>query len=193
MKSLNHNDIEFPSYSNDFNLLQKKKLQYFDENPHGLLNKGKIHNKSKSKKSDISVKKKQSSINQSHNTNNQNDNNKDSKDNPLDEDNDINNSTESKKVKKKVIILSDSMLKYNNGFGISGNIKQCNVSSKAISCAKISSMQNNAKPSLEEEPDHFVLHVGTNDHSSKDTSEITASKIISIAKTIKNDKHDITV
>ena len=45
------------------------------------------------------------------------------------------------------------------------------------------------KPSVRSSPDHFILHVGTNDLSSEKSSEEIARSIIDLATSIKNEKH----
>ena len=74
-----------------------------------------------------------------------------------------NGNNHSKGNRKKVIILSDSMCKDLNGWDLSQKIKQnASVSLKSISGARTSCMEDYSKPSLRENPDHFILHVGTN-------------------------------
>ena len=49
------------------------------------------------------------------------------------------------------------------------------------------------KPSLRNPPDHFILHVGTNDLSSDKSPHETAESIINLACQLKNEKHDLSV
>ena len=54
-------------------------------------------------------------------------------------------------------------------------------------------MEDYMKPSLRNPPDHFILHVGTNDLSSEKCSlEITES-IINLTCRLKNEIHDVNV
>ena len=54
-------------------------------------------------------------------------------------------------------------------------------------------MNNYVKPSLRSNPDHFILHVGTNDLLSDKSSEEIARSIIDLATSIKNEKHDVSI
>ena len=49
------------------------------------------------------------------------------------------------------------------------------------------------KPSLRSTPNHFILHVGTNDLNSNQTSEFIAKKIVDLATSIKNNQNDVSV
>ena len=49
------------------------------------------------------------------------------------------------------------------------------------------------KPSLRNPPDHFILHVGTNDLSSEKCSMEIAKSIINLACRLKNEIHDVSV
>ena len=51
---------------------------------------------------------------------------------------------------------------------------------KAFSRATVSCMENYMKPSLRNPPDHFILHVGTNDLSCEKSSMET-DKIMDLA------------
>ena len=46
-------------------------------------------------------------------------------------------------------------------------------------------MKNYMKPSLRNTPNHFILHVGTNDLNSNQTSEVIAKEIVDLATSIK--------
>ena len=49
------------------------------------------------------------------------------------------------------------------------------------------------KPSLRNFPDHFILHVGTNDLSSEKSSMEIAESIINLACQFKNEMHEVSV
>ena len=68
------------------------------------------------------------------------------------------------KTQKLVIILDDSMVKHINGWEISKCVQSdCKVYVKQFSGARTKCMKDYIKPSLPENPDYFILHVGTND------------------------------
>ena len=54
-------------------------------------------------------------------------------------------------------------------------------------------MHDYVKPSVRSSPDHFILHVGTNDLSSNKSPEQIARSIIDLAASIKNEKHDVSI
>ena len=49
------------------------------------------------------------------------------------------------------------------------------------------------KPSLRENPDHFVLHIGTNDLNSDRLPELIANSITDVSSSLKNDSHDVSI
>ena len=49
------------------------------------------------------------------------------------------------------------------------------------------------KPSLRENPDYFVLHVGTNDLNSDRSPELIAKSIADVGSSLKNDSRDVSI
>ena len=64
---------------------------------------------------------------------------------------------------------------------------------KKFSGATVSCMEDYMKPSLRNPPDHFILHVGTNDLSSVKSPHEIAESIMNLACQLKNEKHDVSV
>ena len=96
--------------------------------------------------------------------------------------------------KKSVVILGDSMTKLLNGWDMAKKIQtNCKVFIKTFSGATVSCMEDYMKPSLRNPPDHFILHVGTNDLSSDKSPHEIAESIINLACQLKNEKHDVSV
>ena len=58
--------------------------------------------------------------------------------------------------KKNVIILGDSIIKHVNGYDVAGKLNNCKVFVKSFSGAKVRCLKDHMKPSLRENPDHFV-------------------------------------
>ena len=54
-------------------------------------------------------------------------------------------------------------------------------------------MKDYAKPSLRENPEHFILHVETNDLDSNRSPELIANLIVDVACLLKNESHDVSV
>ena len=86
------------------------------------------------------------------------------------------------------------MEKYLNGWEMSKKLNaNCKVFVKTFSGARTTCMHNYVKPSGRSSPDHFILHVGTNDLSSEKPPEERATSIIDLATLIKNEKHDVSI
>ena len=64
---------------------------------------------------------------------------------------------------------------------------------KTFSGAKTTCMNDYVKPLVRSSPDHFILHVGTNDLSSDKSPEEIARSNIDLATSIKNEKHDVSI
>ena len=86
------------------------------------------------------------------------------------------------------------MVKYLNGWEMSKKLNaDCKVFVKTFSGAKTTCMNDYVKPSVRSSPDHFFLHVDTNDLSSDKSSEEIARSIIDFATSVKNEKHDVSI
>ena len=66
---------------------------------------------------------------------------------------------------KSVVILGDSMIKHLNGWEMSKKVNNpgCKIYVKHFARAKTICMKDYMQPSLRNAPNHFILHVGTND------------------------------
>ena len=54
-------------------------------------------------------------------------------------------------------------------------------------------MKGYVKPSLRSTSNHFILHVGTNDLNSNQTSEVIAKEIADLATSLENNQHGVSV
>ena len=72
-------------------------------------------------------------------------------------------SNKEQKKRKSVVILGDSMVKHLNGWEMSKKIKNCKVYVRSFPGAKVQCMDDYKKPSIRDEPDHFIVHFKTND------------------------------
>ena len=61
---------------------------------------------------------------------------------------------------------------------------ECKIYVKSFPGAKTSCMKDYVKPSLRSTPNHFILHVGTNDLNSNQTSEVIAKEIVDLATSL---------
>ena len=95
--------------------------------------------------------------------------------------------------KKSVIILRETMTKLLNGSEMAKKIQSnYKIYVKTFSGAAVSCMEDYIKPSLKNPPDHFILHVGTNDLSSEKCSMEIAESVINMACRLKNEIHDVS-
>ena len=93
-----------------------------------------------------------------------------------------------------MVILGDSMTKLQNGWEIAKRIQSnCKIYVKTFSRATVSCMVEQMKPSLRNLPDHFILHVRTNDLSSEKCSGEIAEPIINLACRLENEIRDFSV
>ena len=76
------------------------------------------------------------------------------------------------KKQRLVIILGSSMVKYINGWEIFKLLdSDCKLYVKQFSAARSNCVKDYIKPSLRENPDHFILRIGTNDFNTKRSSQ----------------------
>ena len=104
-----------------------------------------------------------------------------------------NNVNKSDTAEKNVVILGDSIVKHVNGWEIAKKLPNCKVYAKSFSSAKVRCMKDYLKPSLRQNPDHVVLHVGTNDLDSDKDPELIAKSIADLASTVKKDTCEVTI
>ena len=64
---------------------------------------------------------------------------------------------------------------------------------KSFSGAKIRDMQDYVKPTLRENPDQIIVHVGTNDLASNKRPEQIAESIIGVTTSLKSDISNVLV
>ena len=99
------------------------------------------------------------------------------------------------KIKKTVYILGDSMIKKLNGYLLTKKIKHKHlVKVRAFSGAKVSCMRDYANPTLRDiNPEHIILHVGTNDLTSEKTASQISRSIIELGTSLKNDTNTVSI
>ena len=65
---------------------------------------------------------------------------------------------------------------------------------KSFSRAKIKDINDYIKPALREDPNHFILHIGTNDLTSASKSEeLIAEEILELALKLKSETHKVSI
>ena len=98
-----------------------------------------------------------------------------------------------RKKEKSDIILGGSIVKHINGWEISKRLLQCKVYIKYFPCAETRCMKNYLKPSLCQNPSHFILHMVTSDLKSVKSSKARANEIMNIAISLEIEAHNVTL
>ena len=75
---------------------------------------------------------------------------------------------------------------------MSKKIKNCKVYVRSFPGAKVQCMDNYKKPSIRNEPDHFIVHVGTNDLNSEVPSKSIPESIVDLTMSLKTDSNDVS-
>ena len=98
-----------------------------------------------------------------------------------------------KSKRNSVIIIGDSMIKHTNGWEIAKKLKpECKVFVRNFPGATTQCMADYMKPSIRAKPNHFILHVGTNDLNSNRPPDEIATAIIDLASELKSEKSGIS-
>ena len=113
--------------------------------------------------------------------------------NPKSESKRITRKSNDSKTQKLVIILGNSMVKQVNGWEISKRLQSdCKIYMKQFSGARTKCMKDYMKASLKENPDHFILYLGTNGLNMEKSRELVKS-IFDLATALKGDSCDVSV
>ena len=105
------------------------------------------------------------------------------------------NENRNNKNKTNVYILDVIIVKNLNGYLLTWKIKHKHlVKVSSFSEAKISCMTDHVKPTLRDiNPDHIILHAGTNDLRSENKANQISKATIDLAASLKNDDNTVTV
>ena len=99
-----------------------------------------------------------------------------------------------KSKRDSVIILGDSMIKHTNGWEIAKKLKpECKVFVRNFPGATTQCMADYMKPSIRAKPNHFILHVGTNDLNSNRPPDEIVKAIIDLASGLKSEKSGVSI
>ena len=87
------------------------------------------------------------------------------------------------------------MVKKLNGFLLTRKLNhKCLVKVRPFNSAKVRCMHDHVKPTVRDfDPDHIILHRGTNDLNSVRTSSQIAREVIDLANSLKSDKNKISI
>ena len=94
-----------------------------------------------------------------------------------------------------MFILGDSMVKKLNGFLLTRKLKRkCLVKVQTFSSAKVRCMHDRVKPTVQDfNPEHIILHCGTNDLNSEQTASQIARFNIELALSLKSKDNKISI
>ena len=104
-----------------------------------------------------------------------------------------NNNHESKSVKKKVFILGNSIIKHVKSYSLSKSLGNCKVYVKDFPGARVRCMQDYVRPTIRENPDHVIIHVGTNDLTTNIPTEKVTESIINLASSLKSNSFNVAI
>ena len=104
-------------------------------------------------------------------------------DNPLKQEN-VQKEYQQKEKAKSVAIIGDSMIRHVNGWDLSKKLKpKCKVMVRSFPGATTQCVNDYVKSSILAQPDHFILHVGTNDLILDSTPTEVAREVFDREKT----------
>ena len=84
-------------------------------------------------------------------------------------------------------------MKHIKGYIISTSLDNCKVYVKDFPGARVRCMQDYVRPTLRENPDHVIIHIGTNDLASNTPAKKVAESIIDLASTLKSDSCSVAI
>ena len=86
------------------------------------------------------------------------------------------------------------MIKHTNGWEIAKKVKRkCKVFVRNLPRATTQCMADYMKPSIRAKPNHFILHVGTNDLNSNRPPDEIAKAVINVASELKSEKAGVSI
>ena len=86
------------------------------------------------------------------------------------------------------------MLKHLNGWEMLKKVKSdCKIFIKHFSGATTNCMEDNMNPYLRKDPNHIILHVGTNDLILDKTSQDITTSIVNLACSMKGENCDVSI
>ena len=94
-----------------------------------------------------------------------------------------------------MFILGDSIVKNVNGYLLTKKIRHKKlIKVRSFSGAKVSCMYDHVKPTIREfNPNHIILHVGTNELKSSKTASQISRSVIDLALSLKSEANAVTI
>ena len=94
-----------------------------------------------------------------------------------------------------MFILGDSIVKNVNGYLLTKKLRHKKlIKVRSFSGAKVSCMYDHVKPTIREfNPNHIILHVGTNELKSSKTASQISRSVIDLALSLKSETNAVTI
>ena len=102
-------------------------------------------------------------------------------------------SSRKEKEKKNVAIVGDRLIQHLKDYEMSKKVGKCTVFMKSLGGAKVRCMKDHMKPTIRKKPDHFILHIGTNNLNSEREPELTSKSIVDLACRMKCNSVDVSI
>ena len=98
-------------------------------------------------------------------------------------------------ARNTVFILGDSIVKNVNGYLLTKKLRHKKlIKTRSFSGAKVSCMYDHVKPTIREfNPNHIILHVGTNELKSSKTASQISRSVIDLALSLKSEANAVTI
>ena len=85
-----------------------------------------------------------------------------------------------------MFILGDSIIKHVKSYSLSESPDNCKICVKDFPGVRVRCMQDCLRPTIRENPNHIILHIGTNDLTTNIPPEKVAESIINLASPLKS-------
>ena len=92
-----------------------------------------------------------------------------------------------------MFVLGDSIIKHVKNYSLSKSLGNCKVYVKDFPGARVRCMQDYVRPTIRENPNHIILHVGTNDLTTNIPTEKVAESIIDLASSLKSNSCSVAI
>ena len=92
-----------------------------------------------------------------------------------------------------MFILGDSTIKHVSQNSLSKLPDNCKVYVKDFPGARVRCTQDYVRPTIRENPDHIILHLGTNDLTTNSPPEKVAESVIDLASSLKSNSCSVAI
>ena len=92
-----------------------------------------------------------------------------------------------------MFVLGDSIIKHVKSYSLSKSLDNCKVYVKDFPGARVRCMQDYVRPPIRENPNHIILHVGTNDLTTNIPPEKVVESIIDLASSLKSNSCSVAI